>query len=128
VNGLGDDYLCPEHGIDCNREMTMNLDPQLEMALKAAAFDTLLVHLRARTDVQNIDMMGLTGFCRNCLSEWLELAATARDVALSRDGAREIVYGMPYADYKKQQQGAATQEQLARMDASLLLNQQMRGW
>ncbi len=106
----------------------MSLDPQLETELKAAAFDTLLVHLRARTDVQNIDMMGLTGFCRNCLSEWIELAAAARDVEMSRDGAREIVYGMTYADYKKQHQTAATPAQLSLMAESLARNKQMRGW
>jgi uncharacterized protein len=106
----------------------MTLDPRVELELKAAAFDTLLVHLRARTDVQNIEMMGRTGFCRNCLSEWLELAATARDVDLSREGAREIVYGMPYADFKAQHGGEATPEQLARLDESLQRNKAMRGW
>jgi uncharacterized protein len=106
----------------------MSLDPRLETELKAAAFDTLLVHLRARTDVQNIDMMGLTGFCRNCLSEWIELAASSRDIDLSRDKAREIVYGMAYADYKKAHQTEATAEQLARMDDSLKRNREMRGW
>jgi uncharacterized protein len=106
----------------------MSLDPRLETELKAAAFDTLLVHLRARTDVQNIDMMGVTGFCRNCLSEWIELAASAHDVELSREQAREIVYGMPYAEYKKAHQTEATAEQLARMDESLKRNKDMRGW
>lgn len=106
----------------------MILDAKLETELKAAAFETLLAHLRARTDVQNIDMMGLTGFCRNCLSEWLELAAAARDVPMSRDAAREMVYGMPYSAYKSQHQTAATPEQLARMEASLALNQTLRGW
>lgn len=107
----------------------MTLDPELEIHLKAAAFDTLLVHLRARTDVQNIDMMGLTGFCRNCLSEWLELAAAARDVEMSRDAARDIVYGMPYADFKAVHGGpAATPKQLARMEGSLQRNKDMRGW
>ncbi len=106
----------------------MSLDSRLETDLKAAAFDTLLVHLRARTDVQNIDMMGLAGFCRNCLSEWIELAAAARDVEMTREAAREIVYGMAYADYKKQHQTEATPAQLALMEESLVRNKQMRGW
>jgi uncharacterized protein len=107
----------------------MKLDSRLELELKAAAFDTLLVHLRARTDVQNIDMMGLTGFCRNCLSEWLELAASARDVELNRDAARELVYGMPYAAFKALYgTAAATPDQLAKMEVSLQRNTEMRGW
>ncbi len=104
------------------------LDLQTEVELKAAAFDTLLLHLRARTDVQNIDMMGLTGFCRNCLSEWLETAAHARGLEMSRDAAREIVYAMPYATYRAEHQTPATPEQLARMEASLALNKLMRGF
>jgi uncharacterized protein len=110
-------------------DKSVTLDPKLAMELKAQAFDTLLVHLRARTDVQNIDMMGLTGFCRNCLSEWLELAAQSHNVPLDREAAREIVYGMPYADFKAAHGGApATPKQLARMEGSLQRNKDMRGW
>jgi uncharacterized protein len=105
-----------------------NLDAKTEMELKAEAFDTLLLHLRARTDVQNIDMMGLTGFCRNCLSEWMENAAQAQGLEMDRDTAREIIYGMPYAEYKAKHQAAATPEQLALMEESLARNKMMRGF
>ncbi len=105
-----------------------NLDARTEIELKAAAFDTLLLHLRARTDVQNIDMMGLTGFCRNCLSEWMENAAHEQGLAMERETAREIIYGMPYAQYKAQHQSTATPEQLALMEESLARNKLMRGF
>ena len=82
----------------------------------AAAFRRLVRHLRARDDAQNVDLMGLAGFCRNCLSEWVEEAA-----GLSRDDAREAVYGEPYPAWKTRQP-AATAEQVARMDESLARN------
>ena len=69
------------------------------LELEAAAFRALRDHLRARTDVQNIDLMNLAGFCRNCLSRWYQEAAAERGVELDKDAAREIVYGMPYADW-----------------------------
>lgn len=68
--------------------------------LEAAAFRRLVAHLRERTDVQNIDLMELAGFCRNCLSNWYREAAEEKGVALSKDQSREIVYGMPYAEWK----------------------------
>lgn len=74
-------------------------DTPEEVALQAAAFRALRDHLRERTDVQNIDLMTLAGFCRNCLSRWYQEAAAARGIAMSKDEAREIVYGMPYADW-----------------------------
>lgn len=83
--------------------------------LEAAAFRRLVAHLRERTDVQNIDLMNLAGFCRNCLSNWLKDAADAQGVALSRDESREAVYGMPYEEWKAKHQSAATPEQLAKM-------------
>ena len=67
---------------------------------EAAAFRRLVAHLRTRSDVQNIDLMNLAGFCRNCLSDWYREAAEADGQALSKDAARELVYGMPYADWK----------------------------
>ncbi|MCC5794441.1 MAG: DUF1244 domain-containing protein [Chromatiales bacterium] len=74
--------------------------------LEAAAFRRLVGHLRKRTDVQNIDLMNLAGFCRNCLARWYEEAARDEGLELGRDAAREYVYGMPYADWKqKYQQG-----------------------
>ncbi|HSX62456.1 MAG TPA: DUF1244 domain-containing protein [Tahibacter sp.] len=81
--------------------------------LEAAAFRRLLAHLNARTDVQNIDLMITAGFCRNCLADWYREAAAERGVELSKDDARERVYGMPFAQWKAQHQKDATPEQLA---------------
>ncbi len=90
-----------------------DLSPETQTELEAAAFRTLVAHLRERTDVQNIDLMNLSGFCRNCLSKWLRAAAEERGLELSLDEAREQVYGMPYADWKSRYQTPATPEQLA---------------
>jgi uncharacterized protein len=84
--------------------MPTPLDPETTQALEAAAFRGLVAHLRERTDVQNLDLMNLAGFCRNCLSRWYQEAAQARGVALSVDEAREIVYGMPYSEWKAKHQ------------------------
>lgn len=81
--------------------------------LEAAAFRRLLAHLDERKDAQNIDLMNLAGFCRNCLSKWLVSAAKDQGVDLNYDEAREHVYGMPYDEWKKQYQKPATHEQLA---------------
>lgn len=89
----------------------------IDDAAAAAAFRRLIRHLRHRTDAQNVDLMGLAGFCRNCLSDWLGEAG-----ALSKDDAREAVYGMPYGEWKAQHQGEATPEQLARMAESVKKN------
>jgi hypothetical protein len=78
--------------------------PELTQELEAAAFRSLVAHLRERKDVQNIDLMNLAGFCRNCLSRWYQEAAQARGVDLSVDQAREIVYGMPYSEWKANHQ------------------------
>lgn len=90
--------------------------------LEAAAFRRLLGHLRTRTDVQNVDLMGWGGFCRNCLANWLADAAADRGAALDREAARTHVYGMPYDSYKARFQTPATPEQVARMDASVARN------
>jgi len=82
-------------------------------AFEAAAFRRLLAHLDARKDVQNIELMTLAGFCRNCLADWYREAAEAAGVAIDRDAAREIVYGMPFAEWKARHQAEATPEQLA---------------
>ncbi|MDX2300328.1 MAG: DUF1244 domain-containing protein [Xanthomonadaceae bacterium] len=82
-------------------------------ALEAAAFRRLLAHLRERGDVQNIDLMNLAGFCRNCLSTWLQEAAADEGTPISKDEARELVYGMPYAEWKQRYQAEASAEQLA---------------
>ena len=77
-----------------------------------------MAHLRERTDVQNIDLMNLAGFCRNCLSKWYRAAAEERGIGMDYDEAREIVYGMPYPDWKKRHQTEATPEQRAAWEAS----------
>ncbi|WP_349366005.1 MAG: DUF1244 domain-containing protein [Nitratireductor rhodophyticola] len=79
--------------------------------LEAAAFRRLVDHLRNRTDVQNIDMMNLAGFCRNCLSNWYRDAAEAEGIALSKEETREIIYGMPYDEWRAKHQTEATAEQ-----------------
>lgn len=81
---------------------------------EAAVFRRLVSHLRERTDVQNIDLMNLAGFCRNCLSNWYVDAAEADGAALTKDEAREIVYGMPYAEWKERYQTEASDEKKAR--------------
>lgn len=89
------------------------LDEQTRIRLEAAAFRTLVAHLRERTDVQNIDLMNLSGFCRNCLAKWYRAAAEEQGLDLSYDQAREIVYGMPYDLWKARHQTEATAEQKA---------------
>jgi hypothetical protein len=91
------------------------IDNQLVTELEAASFRKLVEHLRGRSDVQNIDMMNLAGFCRNCLSNWMKEEADAKGVAVSKDESREAVYGMPYEEWKANHQGTATPEQLAAM-------------
>ncbi len=97
----------------------MTLD-EVDDEVAAKAFRRLVGHLRHRGDAQNIDLMGLAGFCRNCLSEWIEDASNG---AITRDSAREAIYGMPYARWKAEHQGDATPEQLARMAASVARNE-----
>jgi uncharacterized protein len=89
------------------------LDRRTKLELEAAVYRRLVEHLRARTDVQNIDLMNLAGFCRNCLSRWYREAAEERHVPLSDPKAREIVYGMPYDEWKAKHQPEATPEQQA---------------
>jgi hypothetical protein len=89
----------------------MTSDPKIETELEAAAFRRLIEHLRRRTDVQNIDLMTLAGFCRNCLSNWYEEEARARGLPVSREEARERVYGMPYEEWKAKHQREASGDQ-----------------
>lgn len=91
-------------------------EPSTE-ALEAAVFRRLLAHLDENTDVQNIDLMNLAGFCRNCLSKWYVAAAEEQGVPVDYEAAREIVYGMPYSEWKTKHQREATPEQLAAMQA-----------
>jgi uncharacterized protein len=93
----------------------MAIDDKTRTELEAAAFRRLVAHLRERTDVQNIDLMNLAGFCRNCLSNWLKDAADAEGVAMTKDESREAVYGMPYEDWKAKHQGSASPAQLEAM-------------
>lgn len=87
------------------------MDDRTRTELEAAAFRGLVAHLRRRTDVQNIDLMNLAGFCRNCLSKWYMAAAKERGIEMSYDEAREAVYGMPYDEWKAKHQKEATAEQ-----------------
>ncbi|MCJ7872845.1 DUF1244 domain-containing protein [Marinovum sp. 2_MG-2023] len=90
------------------------MDDQTRIELEAAAFRTLREHLmEKRTDVQNIDLMNLAGFCRNCLSRWYQEAANARDIDMDKEQAREIFYGMPYADWRAKFQTEAGDAQKA---------------
>jgi hypothetical protein len=91
----------------------IRVDKQTQTELEAAAFRRLTSHLQQHTDVQNIELMVLADFCRNCLAKWLVAAAQERDVALDYEQAREQVYGMPYREWKDKFQTEATQEQLA---------------
>ena len=98
--------------------MTQKIDDKTQMELEAAAYRRLVEHLRTRTDVQNIDMMNLAGFCRNCLANWFQEAAGQKGLALSKDEAREVVYGMPYKDWQAQHQKEASGAQKAAFDKS----------
>ncbi|WP_428647204.1 DUF1244 domain-containing protein [Roseibium sp.] len=89
------------------------MDEQTKTELEAAVFRRLVEHLRNRTDVQNIDMMNLAGFCRNCLSNWYQDAAVDKGLDLEKAAAREIVYGMPYEEWKAKHQSEASEEQKA---------------
>ena len=91
----------------------MAIDDKTQTELEAAVFRRLVEHLRNRTDVQNIDLMNLAGFCRNCLANWLKEEADARGVPLSKDQSREAVYGMPYEQWKALHQGEVSADQQA---------------
>ena len=88
------------------------MDDKTRTELEAAAFRRLLEHLRKRTDVQNIALMNLAGFCRNCLSNWMKDAADAKGIAMTKDESREAIYGMPFEEWKAKYQREATAEQI----------------
>ena len=94
------------------------MDDNTRTELEAAAFRALVGHLRDRTDVQNIDLMILSGFCRNCLSKWYRAAAEERGMDMNYDDAREIIYGMPYGEWRDKFQTEATAEQKAAYKAT----------
>ena len=97
----------------------MALDDKTRTELEAAVFRRLVEHLRKRTDVQNIDLMNLAGFCRNCLSNWMKEEADKTGVALGKDESREQVYGMPYEEWKAKFQREASADQKAALDKSV---------
>ena len=92
------------------------MDDQTRIELEAAVYRRLVDHLRQHTDVQNIDLMNLAGFCRNCLSNWMKDAADGKGLAMTKDESREIVYGMPYDQWRAKHQKDATPEQKAAFD------------
>ncbi len=96
----------------------MSIDDKTRIELEAAVFRRLVEHLRQRTDVQNIDLMNLAGFCRNCLSNWMKDAADAKGVGLSKEASREAVYGMPYDEWKAKFQREASGDQKAAFDVA----------
>ena len=94
------------------------MDDNTRTELEAAVYRRLVEHLRERTDVQNIDLMNLAGFCRNCLSNWMKEAADAKSIPMSKDQSREIVYGMPYDEWRAKYQKEASPDQKAALDKS----------
>jgi uncharacterized protein len=101
----------PDHA--WNAEAIMAIDDKTRTELEAAVYRRLVEHLRTRTDVQNIDLMNLAGFCRNCLSNWMKDAADAKGVPMSKDESREIVYGMPFDEWRAKHQKEASPAQKA---------------
>src|SRR5438067_1677604 len=102
------------HGrLSSSRRGEHTMDEKTRTELDAATFRRLLDHLRARSDVQNIDLMNLAGFCRNCLSNWMKEAADANGVPMTKDESREVVYGMPFEQWKAKYQKEASAEQKA---------------
>ena len=99
-----------------------HLNAQTRLELEAAAFRGLVAHLQRRTDAQNIDLMNLAGFCRNCLSKWYLAAAQERGLALDYDAARTVIYGMPFEEWKTGHQQKATAEQLQKFEATTPLH------
>jgi hypothetical protein len=96
----------------------MDIDEKTRVELEAAVYRRLVEHLRQRTDVQNIDLMNLAGFCRNCLSNWMKEAADAKGLAVTRDMSREAVYGMPYEEWRAKYQREASAEQKAAFETT----------
>jgi len=103
------------------------MDDQTRTELEAAAFRGLVAHLRKRTDVQNIDLMNLAGFCRNCLSKWYRAAAEDSGLEMTYDEAREIVYGMSYGEWKNNHQTESSEEQRAQFEETKPLHADISG-
>ena len=103
------------------------MDDKTRIEIEAAAFRGLVAHLQKRSDVQNIDLMTLSGFCRNCLAKWYAAAAQERGEAISYDGAREVIYGMPFNDWKDKHQAKASDEQMKRFEDTKPLHAKISG-
>lgn len=103
------------------------MDERTRVELEAAAFRGLVAHLRKRTDVQNIDLMNLAGFCRNCLSKWYRAAALERGIDMTDDTAREAIYGMPFKEWKTRYQTEASEEQKQRFEDTKPLHAEISG-
>ncbi len=103
------------------------MDDQTRIELEAAAFRGLVKHLQKRTDAQNIDIMNLAGFCRNCLSKWYKAEADVRGVDISDEEAREAIYGMPYAEWKQNHQAKASEEQMQKFEETKPLHAEISG-
>lgn len=106
----------------CNEPEAEGVRDATSDAIEAAAFRKLIAHLRERTDAQNIDLMILAGFCRNCLADWYQEAAANAGAPVSKDAARQRIYGMPYEDWKARHQATVTPEQLARYELAMKLH------
>ena len=107
--------------------MVEQIDNQTRTELEAAAFRGLIKHLQKRTDAQNIDIMNLAGFCRNCLSKWYMAEAEVRGVQISYDEAREVIYGMPYSDWKDLYQENASEDQMRSFEETKPLHAKISG-
>jgi hypothetical protein len=103
------------------------MDDRTRTELEAAAFRGLVAHLQKRTDVQNIDLMNLAGFCRNCLSKWYRAAAVERGIDMTEDQAKEVVYGMPFKEWKTKHQTEASDEQKQRFEDTKPLHAEING-
>ena len=103
------------------------MDDRTRTELEAAAFRGLVAHLQKRTDVQNIDLMNLAGFCRNCLSKWYRAAAVDRGIEMSEDEAREVIYGMPFKEWKAKHQKEASPEQMQTFEDTKPLHAEISG-
>jgi uncharacterized protein len=114
----GEQQIMDKQTSELNATAPQSIDPQTTLELEAAAFRTLVAHFDAHPEVQNIDLMNLAGFCRNCLSKWYKAAAEDKGIALDYEEARRIVYGMPYAEWKALRQAPASAAQLAAFDAN----------
>ena len=103
------------------------MDEQSRIELEAAAFRGLIKHLRKRSDAQNIDIMNLAGFCRNCLSKWYKAEADVRGIEMTDAESREAIYGMPFAEWKEKYQEKASEEQMKKFEKSKPLHAEISG-